>query len=79
MAHKIKCPTCNGRGTQTLHGAAYTQADMDEQGPEFLEDYLSGAYDHACDDCGGAKLVDEAEYYEALADRQTMLRESGIY
>jgi hypothetical protein len=45
---------CNGRGTQSLHGAAITGAEMDELGDDFREDYVAGVYDHDCDHCGGS-------------------------
>lgn len=75
----MKCPTCKGKGTQTLHGQAFTADDIDEQGPEFLEDILSGVYDHPCDDCGGSGNVDEEEYYDAKQEQRTMMMESGIW
>ncbi len=51
------CPTCNGKGTQHLHGASFTAEEMDEQGPEFQEDYMAGMFEHPCDLCGGKKKL----------------------
>ena len=57
MSEYIVCPLCRGSGTQTLHGRAFTRGEMDEQGPEFLEDYLEGVYDHPCDHCKGKRVT----------------------
>lgn len=57
------CPTCSGRGHQTLHGRSYTADEMAELGPEFVEDYMAGVYDHPCDTCGGRTTVCR-EWYE---------------
>lgn len=75
----ITCPTCEGRGTQTLHGEAYTADDMAELGPEFFEDYMEGVYDHACDTCGGARVVDEEEYLDRMEVLRVMRMESGYF
>ncbi|MCP4897350.1 MAG: hypothetical protein GY906_10300 [bacterium] len=58
----IVCPLCQGRGTQTLHGAAFTADEIDEQGPEFLEDMMEGVYDHPCDHCGGKRVTTDTEW-----------------
>lgn len=57
---KVLCPQCRGTGRSCLYLGSYTQSEMDEQGPDFYEDYMSGAYDRTCDTCGGANVVDEA-------------------
>lgn len=58
------CPHCSGKGSTSAHLGAYSSDEMDEEGPEFLEDYLAGAYDRPCDDCLGSPgrvlVVDES-------------------
>ncbi len=53
----IVCPLCQGRGTQTLHGHAYTADEMWELGPDFIDDYRAGVYDHPCDHCQGKRVT----------------------
>jgi hypothetical protein len=38
-----------------------TRDEMDEQGPEFYEDYMSGTYDRQCTECKGVRVVDVAD------------------
>jgi hypothetical protein len=40
---------------------------MDEQGREFLEDYMAGHYDRTCERCGGAGKI-------KVPDRQRMTK-----
>jgi len=58
----IVCPLCHGRGTQTLHGYAYTADEMDEQGSDFVDNYMSGTYDHPCDHCHSKRVTTEEEW-----------------
>jgi hypothetical protein len=54
------CPRCEGRGTHVnpaVDGNGLTAEDIDEQGPDFLEDYLGGVYDVQCEECGGQRVV----------------------
>jgi hypothetical protein len=56
------CHSCQGNGTSSAYLGAFTREDMDEMGDEFMEDYMRGAYDRACDECGGSgkvRVVDE--------------------
>ena len=53
----VICVNCNGSGSSTTYLGAYTRDELDEQGPEFLEDLMSGAYDRPCDSCGGSGKV----------------------
>ena len=70
---KIVCPMCDGSGTQTLHGEAFTASDFDEQGPEFFEDYMGGTYDHPCDHCKGRRVT-TLRAYEDWADARRELQ-----
>ena len=51
------CRHCQGEGTSSAYLGAFTRDDMDEAGPEFLEDYMAGRYDRAC----GCQWLDLAE------------------
>ena len=60
----VKCYDCGGRGTTYLGWSAseqpaFTEEDMHEEGPEFLEDYMNGAYDKVCPGCKGSQVVNE--------------------
>jgi cytochrome c553 len=55
------CGRCHGNGTHDAWSGGMTRDEMDEQGPEFLEDYLSGMYDVACTECGGSGKVLEPD------------------
>lgn len=59
---EIACPTCNGRGIQSLHGIALTSDVIAEWSQDELDDYRNGVYDNACDTCDGAKTVKRGEY-----------------
>lgn len=54
------CPECEGSGKvlcEGLRGVAFTYEDMDEAGPDFREDYMSGRYDVQCPECHGLRVV----------------------
>lgn len=51
------CPACGGRGASSAYLGAFTREDMDEQGPEFMESYMNGAYDRRCDECDGERVI----------------------
>lgn len=60
--HKPKfevCPECQGSG-RVLGSAFRGQALSEEYAsdPEFMEDYLGGAYDVQCDECNGLRVID---------------------
>ena len=56
------CHSCNGSGVTVAHveseGDGITASEMDELGPDFLEDYMSGVYDRPCPTCDGRNVVD---------------------
>lgn len=60
-AHNVVCPQCEGSGRSSAYLGAFTQSDMDEQGPEFMEDYMRGEYDRTCETCQGNKVVLEPD------------------
>ncbi len=51
------CPRCQGKGTHDCWEGGMTRDEMDEQGPEFFEDYMSGVYDKVCSVCNGDRVV----------------------
>lgn len=60
-SHKEVCPRCHGNGSHVnpaVDGNGITWEQMDELGPEFLEDYLRGLYDVPCQECDGQRVVD---------------------
>lgn len=63
-ARFVVCPRCRGRGVHVnpaIDGHGLTAEDVDQAGPEFLEDYLAGVYDVACERCGGRRVVLEPD------------------
>jgi hypothetical protein len=72
------CPDCRGHGTTYLgwparEQPAFTEADMDREGPEFMDDYMSGRYDKTCPGCKGERVVsvpvdDGSEGYKAWVE-----------
>jgi hypothetical protein len=83
--HKEVCPTCQGEGKHSGHLGAFTRDEMDEQGPEFFEDYMRGFYDKTCEQCGGLRVVDVIDLervdpetrakYEKWADEEARYRQ----
>lgn len=56
-AHYEICSHCQGRGQSSAHLGAFTRDEMDEQGPEFIDDYMTGAYDRPCEHCENGKVL----------------------
>lgn len=57
------CSLCGGKGTHVnpsidAHGIS---ADEFAEDPDFAEEYFSGAYDVACYECGGKRVVPEID------------------
>ncbi len=88
------CPNCEGKGKSSAYLGAFTQSDMDEQGQDFLEDYMSGNYDKTCNQCSGQRVIEvpdpdrndsrlialfEEQEDEKYQDYRTRLAESGMY
>lgn len=54
------CPRCRGEGSHvnpSVDGHGITAEEMDELGPEFLDDYMGGVYDVRCEQCHGDRVV----------------------
>ena len=53
------CGNCHGKGShvnRAIDGNGLTQEDFAED-PDFMEAYMSGVYDVACDECGGNRVI----------------------
>lgn len=68
------CCSCDGEGTTSRHvecdGGGFTASEWAEEDDDFREDYMAGAYDSACDECGGSGKV-------KVADRERMSAEEN--
>jgi len=53
----VVCDTCRGHGTQDAWDGGMTASEMDEQGSDFLDDYLDGVYDVPCRECNGERVT----------------------
>lgn len=80
------CDRCRGTWSHTnpaIDGNGITGDEMDELGPEFLEDYLGGVYDVQCEECRGERLVlvpdDDRCSPEQLKAYHAHLREEWEY
>lgn len=56
------CGTCSGTGSTYLgwpsnQQPAFTMEDFHREGPDFYEDYMTGAYDKCCPECNGERVV----------------------
>lgn len=79
------CPRCEGEGQHTnpaIDGNGLTSSDIDELGPDFMEDYLSGVYDVRCEECNGERVIrpsaaGELRRIERAEDLRTYRMESG--
>mgnify|MGYP001579668274 FL=1 len=69
------CPHCEGRGTSSAYLGAITQSDREPgwswDDSDDFDDYMRGAYDRACDHCGGKRVVE-------VADRDRMTAEQIV-
>jgi hypothetical protein len=66
------CDLCRGSGGHSNRFGAYSADEWNEHDDEFRQNYLSGRYDAACEDCSGTgkylvlnedELSDEAREY----------------
>lgn len=81
------CPRCDGTGKHVnpaVDGNGITRDEMDELGPDFFDDYMSGVYDVACEECNGERLIlvldedlatpDQVSRYEELQEEENNFR-----
>ena len=57
-SHFEVCERCQGKGSHDAWEGGMTADEMEEQGPDFIEDYLSGVYDVKCTVCNGLRVVE---------------------
>lgn len=69
------CHACSGHGASSAYLGAYTRDEMDQQGPDFLEDYMAGVYDRTCDDCDGSGKVQVPDFARMTAEQKRLLEE----
>lgn len=92
----VVCSTCEGKGkivNPNIDRQGLSREDFDEDS-DFRENYFSGMYDIACNECNGKRVsivFDEERgnpkqlkmildwYEEEAADRKTRMMESGGY
>jgi hypothetical protein len=62
------CRRCQGKGSHDGWEGGMTRDDMDEYGPEFMEDYMSGVYDRQCTVCKGVRVVEVVDRNRVLPE-----------
>lgn len=87
----VVCDRCEGVGSHTnpnVDGNGISAEEF-EQDPEFRENYFSGLYDVACEECKGARVIavpDEEQvdpgilkrYYEYLDEKARWERDDRV-
>ena len=74
--HFEVCTTCEGRGSYvnpSIDSHGISREEMDENGPEFMEDYFSGMYDITCEHCRGNRVIpvpDEEQHQRVLDEME---------
>lgn len=61
-ARWVICGQCDGHGMSSAYLGAFTREDIEDQGPEFMEEYMNGGYDRPCETCKGTgkiRIIDE--------------------
>jgi len=74
----VVCSRCDGKGTSTAYLGAYTPEEMDEQGPEFFDDYMGGMYDRQCDVCNGLRVTAVILWDELTKEQEADLESDYI-
>jgi len=77
-AEWVVCHDCQGRGSTYLgwhsrEQPAFTEEDMHEEGPDFMEDYISGRYDRQCPECKGRTTTLEISW-DSLDEKDPMIK-----
>ena len=74
------CDLCNGEGRHVNPsidaGGISGEAFLED--PDFAEDYMAGAYDVACNACGGAGKVKVPDYDQLTEDQRKALEEQQM-
>jgi hypothetical protein len=72
------CPVCEGKGKHVnpaIDAGGLSQEMQEDE--EFLDGYMSGVYDVACNRCGGKRVVPEVNW-DAMTEYQTELYEQQL-
>jgi hypothetical protein len=75
--HWEVCPLCEGKGTHvnpSIDAHGLTAEDFYED-PDFAEDYVSGLYDQACNECHGRTTVRAVDWDAVSKEHQQMYRQ----
>ena len=67
------CPRCDGKGKHDAWEGGMTASEMDEQGPDFFDDYMSGVYDVQCSVCRGRNVIEVVDR-ERVSDPALLAR-----
>ena len=76
------CPTCDGRGqyvNPSIDSNGLSREDIDELGPEFMDDYLTGMYDITCETCRGRHIVPVPTDSQVLAELQESQEDAAMW
>lgn len=65
------CGQCDGHGKSSAYLGAFTREQLEDEGSEFIEDYIAGGYDRTCDVCGGLGRVKELDRKLTSAEDQS--------
>ena len=79
----MKCSVCNGTGSHVNPSIdANGLSSIDQEDPDFMDNYRSGVYDVVCNNCGGVGSVESdniAQLEQAAEDRRLAAAEDGDY
>lgn len=57
--YMVLCNRCQGNGVHDSWEGGMSSSEMDEQGLDFFDDYMSGMYDRTCSECDGRNVTRE--------------------
>ena len=76
------CATCDGRGeyvNPSIDSHGIGREEMDELGPEFMDDYRSGMYNITCATCDGVRVVPVPTDSQVLAELQESQENAAMW
>ena len=62
------CPRCAGHGVHDCWEGGMTSDEMEQQSPDFLEDYMAGVYSVPCTRCKGVRVIEVIDRSLTAAD-----------
>lgn len=66
----VICSNCSGDGHHSRHLGAMSQDDLDQQDPDFLEDWQAGVYDRKCEECDGTGKIKVVDFDRLTPDQR---------